>query len=63
MYVDSKTGKDYPDNDERFILLSRSVMELIIKLGWIPDVIHLNDWQCGLVPAYLKTVYKDQRRF
>ena len=63
LHVDPKTGKDYPDNDERFILLSRSVMELIIKLGWIPDIIHLNDWQCGLIPAYLKTVYKDQESF
>ena len=63
LYVDLKTGKDFPDNDERFILLSRSVMELIIKLGWIPDIIHLNDWQCGLIPAYLKTVYKDEVSF
>ncbi len=63
LYVDPKTGKDYPDNDERFILLSRAVMELIIKLGWIPDVIHLNDWQCGLIPAYLKTIYKDYEGF
>lgn len=63
LYVDPKSGKDYPDNDDRFILLSRAVMELIIKLGWIPDVIHLNDWQCGLIPAYLKTVYKDNEGF
>ncbi len=63
LYIDPKTGKDYADNDERFILLSRAAMELIIKLGWIPDVIHLNDWQCGLIPAYLKTVYKDQESF
>jgi starch synthase len=63
LYLDPKTGKDYPDNDERFILLNRAVMELIIKLGWIPDIIHLNDWQCGLVPAYLKTIYKDQEGF
>jgi starch synthase len=63
LYSDPNTGKDYPDNDERFILLNRSVMELIIKLGWIPDIIHLNDWQCGLVPAYLKTIYKDQEGF
>ncbi|HQI41582.1 MAG: starch synthase [Ignavibacteriales bacterium UTCHB2] len=63
LYLDPKTGKDYPDNDERFILLSRAVMELIIKLGWIPDVIHLNDWQCGLIPAYLKTIYKDHESF
>jgi starch synthase len=63
LYVDLKSGKDFPDNDERFILMSRAVMELIIKLGWIPDVIHLNDWQCGLIPAYLKTVYKDEVSF
>lgn len=63
LYTDPKTGKDYQDNDERFILMNRAVMELIIKLGWIPDIIHLNDWQCGLIPAYLKTIYKDQEGF
>lgn len=63
LYSDPNTGKDYPDNDERFILLNRSVMELIIKLGWIPDIIHCNDWQCGLIPAYLNTIYKDQEGF
>jgi len=57
------TGKDYPDNDERFIILSRAVFELIIKLGWIPDIIHCNDWQCGLIPAYLKNVYQNEENF
>jgi starch synthase len=63
LYSDPKTGKEYADNDERFILLNRSVMELIIKLGWIPDIIHCNDWQCGLVPAYLNTIYKNEEGF
>ncbi len=54
LYLDPRTGEEYPDNDERFILLAKSVFELITKLGWIPDIIHCNDWQCGLVPAYLK---------
>ncbi len=63
LYVDPMTGKDYPDNDERFILLSKSVFELISKLGWIPDIIHCNDWQCGLIPVYLKTIYKDNPQF
>lgn len=63
LYTDPKTGKDYSDNDERFILLNRSVMELIIKLGWIPDIIHCNDWQTGLVPVYLKTIYKNEPGF
>lgn len=57
LYNDPLSGENYPDNDERFILLSRSVFELITKLGWVPDVIHSNDWQCGLIPAYLKTMF------
>ena len=63
LYSDPMTGKDYKDNDQRFILLNLSVFELIEKLGWVPDIIHCNDWQCGLIPAYLKTVYKDIELF
>jgi starch synthase len=63
LYIDPMSGKDYPDNDERFILLANSVFELISKLGWIPDIIHCNDWQCGLIPVYLKTIYKDDPLF
>jgi starch synthase len=63
LYSDPMNGADYEDNDERFILLNRAVFELIIKLGWIPDIIHCNDWQCGLIPAYLKTIYKNEENF
>jgi len=63
LYTDPMTGKDYKVNDERFILLSRSIAELIQKLGWIPDIIHCNDWQCGLIPAYLKEASKDNELF
>ncbi|MDP4116085.1 MAG: glycogen synthase GlgA [Bacteroidota bacterium] len=63
LYVDPQTGKDYKDNDERFILLSRSVFELVNRLGWVPDIIHCNDWQTGMLPAYLKTLYKNDETF
>ena len=63
LYVDPVSGENYPDNDERFILLSRSVFELVSKLGWIPDIIHCNDWQTGLITAYLRTIYKDEPNF
>ncbi|MCE1188025.1 MAG: glycogen synthase GlgA [Ignavibacteria bacterium] len=63
LYIDPLTGNDFKDNDERFILLNRAIFELILKLGWIPDIIHCNDWQCGLAPAYLKTVYKNEPQF
>ncbi|MBI1938534.1 MAG: glycogen synthase GlgA [Ignavibacteriales bacterium] len=63
LYSDPLSGEDYPDNDERFILLSRAVFELITKLGWTPDIIHCNDWQTGLIPAYLKSTYKKDPLF
>ncbi|MBN2570868.1 MAG: glycogen synthase GlgA [Ignavibacteriales bacterium] len=59
IYTDPKNGKPYLDNDERFILLTKSVFALILKLGWVPDIIHCNDWQSALIPIYLKSVYKD----
>lgn len=63
LYNDPLTGEEYPDNDERFILLARSVFDLVQKLGWVPDVIHCNDWQCALVPAYLKAMAKNDSVF
>ena len=63
LYDDPLTGEEFHDNDERFILLNKSIFELIQKLGWIPDIIHCNDWQCALIPAYLKTVYKNNEEF
>jgi starch synthase len=54
---------DYHDNAERFAFFSRSVLELIRALDWYPDVIHLNDWEAGLIPAYLKTLYADQKTY
>ena len=48
---------DYEDNAERFIFFSRSVMELCLALNLSPDVIHCNEWQTGLVPVYLRTLY------
>ena len=49
---------DYPDNAERFIFFSRAILELCRALGYSPDIIHVNDWQTGLVPLYLKTLYR-----
>jgi starch synthase len=59
LYVHPDTKKDYPDNDARFTFFNRGVLEVLKLLGWQPDVIHCNDWPTALVPAYLKTLYKD----
>ncbi|MEE9258084.1 MAG: glycogen synthase GlgA, partial [Nitrospinaceae bacterium] len=61
LYGDS-TG-DYPDNAERFIFFCRSVLEACKALRFQPDIIHCNDWQTGLLPIYLKSLYADDRFF
>jgi starch synthase len=45
------------DEDERFILFSKAVIETLQRLQWIPDVVHCNDWQTGLIPLLLKDNY------
>ena len=47
----------YPDNCERFVLLSRSAIEATRTIGFAADVFHVHDWQTALVPPYLKLLY------
>jgi starch synthase len=52
----SPQREDWPDNDLRYGLLSRIAALLgsdASPLDWRPDVVHCNDWQSGLAPAYL----------
>ncbi len=45
------------DEDERFILFSKAVIQVMQKLGWEPDIVHTNDWQTALIPVLLKENY------
>lgn len=51
------------DEDERFILFQKAVFISLQKLQWSPDIIHCNDWQTGLIPAYLKKNYEADELF
>ena len=51
-----ESGRDWPDNDIRFARLAAAAAELAMgKLdkNWAADLVHANDWQAALVPAYL----------
>jgi starch synthase len=50
-------GADYPDNPLRFALLSRAAFEFAARRGAGPTIVHAHDWQVGLAPVYLKTLY------
>ncbi|MBI4808002.1 MAG: glycogen synthase GlgA [Nitrosomonadales bacterium] len=49
-------GGDWPDNAMRFGMLSKVAALLGSKaspVNWRADIVHCNDWQSGLAPAYL----------
>ncbi|MFQ5428284.1 MAG: glycogen synthase GlgA [Thermodesulfobacteriota bacterium] len=54
---------DYFDNLERFTLFSRAMLEAVSALGLDIDVLHANDWQTGLLPLYIKNLYRGEERF
>lgn len=51
---------DFPDNASRFIFFARGVLEALRVLKINIDIIHCNDWQTGLIPVYIKTIYRNQ---
>ena len=59
----NKSGKFYKDNDERAIFYARGVIETVKKLGWAPDIIHVNGWFGSLVPMYLRKIFQDNPLF
>ncbi|MDH5691870.1 MAG: glycogen synthase GlgA [Gammaproteobacteria bacterium] len=51
-------GYVWPDNAERFhafAQVANLVARNLCDLDWSPDIVHNNDWQTGLVPAYLES--------
>ena len=52
------------DDGERFAYFSRAVLEAIKHMeDFSPDIIHCNDWHCGIVPALLKEHYSEDARY
>lgn len=51
-------GADYPDNCERFSFYCQAVLEAIDQLKLDVDIAHCHDWQTGLIPAYVKTRFR-----
>ena len=62
VFTDEKE-KWYDDNGLRTVFFCKGALETVKKFGWPPDVIHCSGWMTGLIPAYLKTVYKKEPVF
>ena len=61
-YFGARTGAIYGDMDdgERFAFFSRGCLDAMAALDFVPDIIQCNDWQTGLIPVYLKAMYRVQ---
>jgi len=50
-------GVEYADNPLRFAFLVRAALEFAGRRGSGPSIVHAHDWQAGLAPVYLETLY------
>jgi starch synthase len=53
----------YPDNDRRYLFLSRALFEVADVLGFSPDVVHAHDYHTALAMPLLKLFYRGHPRF
>ena len=42
---------------EKFCYFSKAALSILPSIGFQPDIIHCHDWQAGLVPVYLRTMF------
>src|SRR5947209_3868866 len=62
-YFDREKIYGYTYDGERFILFCRAALESMRLLDWSPNIVHCNDWQTGIVPNWMHTVYRDDPFF
>lgn len=48
---------------EKFAFFSKAVLEALPYLDYCPDIIHCHDWQTGLIPVFLHTLYGDENYY
>jgi starch synthase len=56
-------GNFFEDNLDRTLFFCKGVVETVKKFGWSPDIVHLHGWMTSLLPALLKTNYKNEPIF
>ncbi|HLL79034.1 MAG TPA: glycogen/starch synthase, partial [Ktedonobacteraceae bacterium] len=51
-------GMDSREEQRRFLLFCRGLLDALPLLGFAPDIFHLNDWQTAPCAAYLRTSHQ-----
>ena len=53
-------GNPYTDlvtDIPKYCYFGKAALAALNFLDWIPDIIHCHDWQAGLIPVYLRTIF------
>ncbi|KAF1305257.1 glycogen synthase GlgA [Enterococcus saccharolyticus] len=56
-YFDRESLYGYYDDGERFAFLQMAIIELMEKIDFIPDILHVNDYHTAMIPFLLKEKY------
>ncbi|MGN1456508.1 MAG: glycogen synthase GlgA [Acutalibacteraceae bacterium] len=48
---------------EKFCFFDKAVLSMLPVINFKPDIIHCHDWQTGLVPVYLRTLFNNNGFF
>jgi len=62
-YFDRDRLYDYKDEGERFAFFCNAFVKYIELSGVPPQIIHLNDWQTGMIAALIRNGYKRREMF
>ncbi|MBQ0000824.1 MAG: glycogen synthase [Clostridiales bacterium] len=49
------------DDIPKYCFFSKAALAVLNFLDWTPDIIHCHDWQAGLVPVYLRTLFANTK--
>ena len=62
-YFNRENLYGYEDDGERFAFFSLAVRSMFGRLDLVPDIVHVHDWQPGMVPVLIKEGCKEDPRF
>ena len=58
-FTSDKPYLDMPYDLGRFAFFCKALLSALPVIGFRPDLIHCHDWQAGLVPVYLRSIFQD----
>ena len=58
-FTEGRPYTNLVDDIPKYCFFSKAALAALNYMNWIPDIVHCHDWQAGLVPVYLRTLFKD----